>query len=60
MDAAKLMAVVVFPTPPFWLATARTLVRISPAPVYHKRPFRLEQKRDVKKTDKNFDHFPRG
>jgi len=27
MEAAKLMAVVVFPTPPFWLAMARTRLK---------------------------------
>jgi len=28
-EAARLMAVVVFPTPPFWLAIAKTLLKRS-------------------------------
>ena len=28
-EAARLMAVVVFPTPPFWLAMAKTLLKRS-------------------------------
>jgi hypothetical protein len=31
-EAARLMAVVVFPTPPFWLAIAKTLLK---RPCYH-------------------------